>query len=289
MQLSLIEQALLIIMISGLMIGIGSSISKNEIIELKHHKLDFLIALVLQYIMMPCWAIVLGKTLNLPTNISFTLLLIACCPSGTTSNMFTYFSKGNVSFSLALTTLTSLLAFFMTPLLLSFYAKESRVDIPAANIFATVSLTLIPIFIGFFININSKSWGSKVNRYGNFMGHLAVFIMILIWTPKILNVMRDYETVQFLRIGVMSLVAIFFTAFICFVIRRPFAESKTIALETGIQNAPLAFLIVQVNYTQELVDEVGWVPLVYGALSVVSAIIFTLASGVVGYYQTQKR
>lgn len=280
MELSSIEQLMLFMMIFGLMMAVGCSVSKAELNELKEQKKEFGLALFLQYLAMPLWALLLTYVFELSSGQAFTLLLIAVCPGGTTSNMFTYFSKGNVSLSVTLTSLTSLFSFVMTPLLLGLYGRSMSLDIPFLNIIATVGLALVPVALGFVIKMNSLSLAVKVKKVGTIMGHIGIGTMIVIWLPKILKIVQTEDFNAFMAIGLLSFLGMTFALAVGLLLGLRGVEARTLAFETGIQNAPLAFVIVQLNYPAEEALELGWIPLVYGALSVGNAIVFTVANRV---------
>lgn len=277
MQISLIEQLLLFIMVFGLMLAVGCSLRLREVVELKNQRKEFHLALFLQYLMMPFWAIALAYLLGLSSGGALVLLLIACCPGGAVSNMFSYFSGGNVSLSLALTSLTSLLSFFMTPFLLALYAQSMRVEIPFLNIFATVSIALFPVLVGVFIQFYFPSIKKQVKKTGTLMGYIGIGLMFVIWTPRVFNIYIQGPKSIFFAIGLLSLIGISFAFVFSRLLQTQLEESRTLALETGIQNAPLAFILVQLNLPSEVVAQYGWIPLVYGGLSVGSAFLFTLS------------
>ena len=137
MILSQIEQALLIIMIFFLMVGIGSSLDLKSFLIIKKIKKPLITALILQYLSMPLIALSLCSLFKFDAETTTILLLITCCPGGTTSNMFSYFSKANVELSILLTSTTTILAFIITPLLIKLYGDSlnSNLMIPSKQLF----------------------------------------------------------------------------------------------------------------------------------------------------------
>jgi predicted Na+-dependent transporter len=280
MVLSSIEQILLITMIFFLMIGIGCSIEKDALKNIHTQKLNIGIGLFLQYISMPLITLILCNLTNLDSDTTSVLLLISCCPGGTTSNMFTYFSKANVELSITLTSITTTLAFLMTPLLLGIYGgnADTKIIVPLGQLIAILLSILFPIFLGLFIKRRSASLALKVESIGSKIGTLSIVIMIYIWRPKLYRILRVQDTTLFLTIGLITTI-----------LKCTIPSRIALAFETGIQNAPLAFAIITLSFPQELTIKYGWIPLVYGALSVATAISYCLIFRIYGVLsQTHK-
>ena len=257
------------------MVGIGCSLEIKDIKVITKEKKSIFLGLALQYLSIPLIAYTILSFTGLSPLVRYSILLIACCPGGSTSNMFTYFSKGDVTLSLLLTTLTTLLAFVMTPTLLSIVGGKELVSIPFKNIATTLIFTLLPVIIGFFIRYKSKNFAKRLEKVGTRIGHLAVVIMIGLWFPKVFEVLRKQDHVIFLSLLLMCCLAVTFSYIISLVVSRDRRISRTLSFETGIQNAPLAFAIITLSFPKEIALEVSWIPLVYGAISVGSAIFFT--------------
>lgn len=273
------------------MIGIGCSIEKDALKNIHTQKLNIGIGLFLQYISMPLITLILCNLTNLDSDTTSVLLLISCCPGGTTSNMFTYFSKANVELSITLTSITTTLAFLMTPLLLGIYGgnADTKIIVPLGQLIAILLSILFPIFLGLFIKRRSASLALKVESIGSKIGTLSIVIMIYIWRPKLYRILRVQDTTLFLTIGLISTIGILIGLLIATILKCTIPSRIALAFETGIQNAPLAFAIITLSFPQELTIKYGWIPLVYGALSVATAISYCLIFRIYGVLsQTHK-
>jgi BASS family bile acid:Na+ symporter len=273
--LSVIEQVLLFIMVFCLMVGIGCSLELSDVKLVAKEKKAILTGLFLQYVSMPLIAYTILSFTDFSPLARYTILLIACCPGGSTSNMFTFFSKGDVSLSLFLTTLTTLFAFFMTPTLLSTFGKMEAISIPYKNIASTLLFTLVPVVIGFVVRMKSVKLALMIEKVGTKIGHLAILIMIGIWFPKVFEVLKNQDRVIFLSLLSMCFFAVSISFLVGMLTCKEGRIAKTLSFETGIQNAPLAFAIITLSFPKETALEVSWIPLVYGAISVGVAIVFT--------------
>lgn len=282
--LSQLEQILLLLSFFGLMIGIGSSLELADVREVLQHPRRVMGALALQYLLLPALACGLIGVFQLSALTGWTLLLIAACPGGSTSNMFTYFAKGNVSLSLLLTFLTSLFSVAMTPLLLKGFGafipplsvQMHHISLPLGRLSGTLALALVPVIIGFIIRVYSKTWALRAEKTGSTIGYLSIIAMIVLWYPKTQEILQTQDLRVFSAAGLLSLSGIFCALLISRLAKAQPETARTLSFETGIQNAPLAFAIVTLNLPPEIALAVGWIPLVYGALSVANAAFFTL-------------
>ncbi len=89
-------------------------------------------------VFMPLIAFVLALTLPVSEEVKIGLLIMGCMPGGTTSNIFTYFSRGNLALSVLMTVNSTVFGVVLIPLLLVLYAHGLNIEIPAANIIVTL-------------------------------------------------------------------------------------------------------------------------------------------------------
>jgi len=276
--LSTVENILLFLMIFALMIGIGCSLDKNNIRKSLKSKKSVITGLCLQYLSMPLLAILLINLNSFSSLAAYTILLIVCCPGGSTSNMFTYLAKGNIELSILLTVITTILAIIMTPILLKLFSlgliSNNLISIPFKNILMTLSFVLFPVALGYFIKCKNIKFALKLENIGTKVGYLSMLIMIGIWYPKLYKILKEQSIEIFFTIGLLSFLGISISYFIAKIINLDLKTRVTIGFETGIQNAPLAFAILMLSYPKEQSLQASWIPLVYGALSVGNSIFF---------------
>lgn len=272
------EQMFLVLMIFGLMIGIGCGIEVKKIKEIIVLKKAIIVGLSCQYFLLPLLALFFIQTLKIPSIYASALLLVACCPGGTTSNMFSYLSKSHVELSIFFTTLTSILAFVMTPLLYKIFSmgSSSTLIIPFKEIALTLVFSLLPIFLGLFIKLKSSVWAIKVERWGSIIGYVSILCMIFIWIPKVFDIMKLLPPSIFSAVTLLCASGILFSFIAAIIFKLKLGEAKTISFETGIQNAPLAFAILGLSVDKDIFHQISWVPLLYGAMSVGLGILTTL-------------
>jgi acyl-CoA synthetase (AMP-forming)/AMP-acid ligase II len=147
-----LETRLLGIMMMIIMLGMGSSLTFKDFRIAFRKPQGILVGLLCQYGIMPFLGYLMAIVLGLPPAVAVGLLLMGCMPGGTTSNIFTYFSKGTLALSIMMTVCSTLVAVLMVPLLLTFYGGllevSSEYVIPARNVAQVLIVLLVPTVIG---------------------------------------------------------------------------------------------------------------------------------------------
>jgi bile acid:Na+ symporter, BASS family len=146
-----LEQALLAIMLILIMFGMGASLTLRDLILALKRPYGLIVAFLAQFGIMPLVAFTLASLLSLSPAQALGLLIVGCSPGGSTSNLFTYFSKGNLGMGVMMTVNSTLWALLMMPLLLSLYGAgfaTDEVQIPVRNIVVNLFILLVPVLLG---------------------------------------------------------------------------------------------------------------------------------------------
>lgn len=281
------EQALLVGLVFVIMFGLGAGLTPRDFKSALRRPYGLIIGFVTQFGIMPLLAYVLVITLlwQLPREyagpVALGALLMGCVPAGTTSNIFTYFSKGNLALSVIMTTNSTLWAILMTPLVLAFYGgfvftEESDLQIPIINIVVTLATLLIPVVAGMILRRYSANIGAFMELLGGFFGLFFIVFLMATWVPRnwALLTSTPWQTYT-VAIG-LGLVGIFVAYFIARAIRLHPANARTIGLETGIQNGPLAIAIVILTFSGT--PEIGLILIVPALYSLFIVIIATFVT-----------
>ncbi|MCH2002037.1 bile acid:sodium symporter family protein [Acinetobacter seifertii] len=231
-----------------IMLGMGMTMTVDDFKGVLQSPKAVLIGVVAQFVVMPGLAYVLCKLFNLSPEIAVGVILVGCCPGGTASNVITYMAKGNVALSVACTSVSTLLAPVLTPAI--FYLLASQwLKIDAASMFISIlQVVLLPIVIGLIL----RTWLKRqVESYIQVMPLVSVIAIVAIVAAII-----GGSKAAILQSGLLILVVVIlhngfgyllgFTAARFF--KLPYADSKAIAVEVGMQNSGLGVALAAVHF-----------------------------------------
>lgn len=273
------EQNLLAIMIIFIMLGMGCSLTWKDFFAALKRPWGLFIGLFCQFGFMPIIALGLAFALNLNPYQAVGLIIMGSTPGGTTSNIFTYFSKGNLALSVLMTVNSTLFAIIMMPLILFLYGPlfaSGDFAIPNKNIAITLGVLLVPVALGMFIRRINANVGALLELLGSIVGLLVIVFLIVTWVPNNRALLADTSwTIYMAAIGLGIIGVTLGYQFAKFLKIHP-RSARTIALETGIQNGPLAITIVLLSFTGPEVDQVVLIPALYSLFIVISASFITL-------------
>jgi BASS family bile acid:Na+ symporter len=201
-------------------------------------------------------------------------------PGGTTSNIFTYFSKGALALSIMMTICSTLAAVVMVPALLSFYSGlkglPAEYAVPASNVAQVLVVLIVPTLLGMALRKWNPNVGATIELVGGALGIFVILFLIGTWVPR--NHMLLATTpwsVYFAAIG-MGLIGMALGYALSRLLRQDTRRSRTIALETGIQNGPLAVLIILLTFKGDMQQQVLLVPVLYSLFIVLTSSAVTV-------------
>ncbi len=139
----------LIIPVLGIiMFGMGVTLTAGEFKRVFQRPKDVGVGVAVQYLVMPFLGFALARVFSLDPLLAAGVVLVGSCPGGTASNVMTYLARGDLALSVTLTSVSTLLAPLMIPLLMYLYAGQ-WIDVPVFKLFkATVFIVLLPVALG---------------------------------------------------------------------------------------------------------------------------------------------
>lgn len=234
------------IILGIIMLTMGLTLTTNDFKILVSRPIDIFIGACAQYTIMPLIAWSLTRLFHLDPSLSIGIILVGCCPGGVSSNIMSFLCKGDVAFSVGMTTASTLLAPFITPVLVLWLADKS-VDVDTYGMFINILIvTIIPVAVGFGLNV----WlGSKkeFKTIQSLMPGISVTCLACIVGGVIYSV-HDQLISNGLRLFLLTFVVVFchnsLGYLIGYLVGLVFhfnnAKRKTISIEVGMQNAGLA-------------------------------------------------
>jgi Predicted Na+-dependent transporter len=159
------------------MFGMGMTLKRSDFAEVFKRPKDVLVGVCAHYLIMPLIAYVLCLVFRLPAPVAVGVILIGCCPSGTSSNVMCYLAKGDVALGVSIGAVSTLIAPVMLPLILWLLAGR-WVKIPTSSLFmSVVEIVILPIVLGVLVN---TFFGKKVEKVTEALPLISTLSIILI-------------------------------------------------------------------------------------------------------------
>ena len=232
------------------MFGMGLTLKPNDFRVVFSRPKDVVIGTVAQFTIMPLLAFALSHLFGLSPELAVGVILVGTCPGGTSSNVMTYLSKGDVPLSVGMTAVSTILAPFMTPLLTYLYAGQT-VDVDMLSMFLSIiQVVIVPIVLGFVIN-----------HYFSHAAERATDILPLVSTLAIVAIVGAVVSAnadKLLGCGMLVLVVVMLHNVAGYALgyaaarlmKMSTTKCRAVSIEVGMQNSGLATSLATVHFAQ---------------------------------------
>lgn len=232
--------ALIVPLLQIIMFGMGTELSLKDFAQVLRMPKGIIVGIVCHYTIMPMVGFAVASLFNFPSEIAAGIILVGCCPSGLASNVMCYLARANLALSVSVTTVSTLLAPFLTPFLMRLLGG-SFVEVHFLDMMWDITkIVIIPIVAGLLFHYLVRGkfrWLDKAMPVLSMVG-IALILMVITAAG------RD----NLLKVGALLVIATFIHNVAGFflgywsgrLLKFSEKDCRTIALEVGMQNAGLA-------------------------------------------------
>ena len=233
-----------------LMFLLGTDLNKKSFTDVARNPRAVIIGMIGQIILLPLIAFALAWILNLPPIYFMGLVLIACCPGGSSSNVFSMLAKGDVALSVTLTAISSIITLFTIPVIMEFVARfvseqsGVEVNLPFGRLIVqNIVLLFVPLFIGIMFRHYLPGPAAKVNKVLSKLAFPALMTLALIFFLQNTQAIKENIAVLGLTVTALILLAMLCSSTLSWMTKSGTAVRRTIVIEVGMQNAAQAIAI----------------------------------------------
>lgn len=239
--------------LGSIMLGMGMTLTIDDFAQVFKRLHAVAVGISAQFLIMPTLAFLLIKIFQLDPALSAGIIVVGSCPGGTASNLIAYLAKADVALSVTLTSITTLLAVFLTPLFIWLFAG-TYVVVDALGLFLTIlQVIAVPVITGVAINRYAAKMSHRITPY---FAPLSVLIIILI-VSCIVGLNRSL----ILQSGIVVIAAVVLHNGLGYLIgywsarkfRLTEKECRTIAIEVGMQNSGLGAALAVKHFADSAV------------------------------------
>ncbi|WP_271949427.1 bile acid:sodium symporter family protein [Ruegeria faecimaris] len=263
-----------------IMLSLGVGLEIADFRRVVSRRYPFAIGAFCQVILLPIAAFTTVKLFALPPEIAVGVMLLSFCPGGVTSNILTKLAKGDVALSVSLTAIISLLSMVTVPVLaawsINHFMGEDAPEVSITGLaIAMFLITTLPVAIGVSIRHFAKGFAERVDAP---LSKLASILFVLI----VLAALAGNWEMFVENLGLMGSALITLNIALLLIglglacaVNLSWNESKTISIETGIQNSTLGItLAALITSTENGLSPLALPSAVYGILMYVVALPF---------------
>ncbi|MBP5318617.1 MAG: bile acid:sodium symporter family protein [Paludibacteraceae bacterium] len=235
-------------MLGLVMFGMGLTLNARDLKIVFTRPRDILIGSVAQFTIMPFTAWLLAKAFQLPPEIAVGVILVGCCPGGTASNVITYLAGGDLALSVGMTSVSTLLAPLLTPLLVWLYAGTLVEVDYLAMLLSIVQVVILPIVLGLILQ---RFWPRLTQKISLYLPAFSSVVIALIVAAVIAANAAALKSSGILVIGVVILhnLSGFALGYAVARLLRLLPEKRTaVSIEVGMQNSGLACALAKQHF-----------------------------------------
>ncbi len=242
-----------------IMLGLGLALQIADFKRILTYPKAIFIGIINQMILLPLIGFAIAIFLNLEPELAVGLMILAACPGGVTSNLYSHLSNGDTALSVTLTAISSTISIITIPLIINFglveFMSESKeIHLPVIKtIVQIMGITVIPIALGMLIRFKKPDFATKMEKSVKVASAIILFIIVL----GVIGVEREKIPNHFERVGIAVLLLNVFTMLVGFYSAKfgklSLPQSIAISLESGLQNGALGIVIaVSILFNTEM-------------------------------------
>jgi BASS family bile acid:Na+ symporter len=231
------------------MFGMGLTLSKEDFREVLRRPRDVAIGVAGQFIIMPGLAWLLSTVLRLPPEVAVGVILVGCCPGGTASNVVTYLARGDVALSVAVTSVTTVLAPVVTPALIYLLASQWLQVSASGMLLSIIQVVVIPIVLGVMAQALLRD---KVKVCISVLPLVSVSAIVAIVSAVVAGNQARIATSGVMIFAVVVLhngLGLLLGYWLAKLSGMSLAKRKAISIEVGMQNSGLGVALATAHFS----------------------------------------
>lgn len=223
-----------------IMLTMGLTMKPSDFSAIFKKPQQVILGVFLQYFWVPLAAFFITRLFSLSPEMTIGLILLGSCPGGTSSNVITFLANGKVPLSITITSVSTLIAPVMTPLMMLLYSGE-YLDVSFTSMFLSiVQVVIIPIVIGLIL---SKVLNEKIEKVKIALPSFSSLGVLLVIAGTVAvnrdNLLQTGATL-FVIVLLHNLISYLLPFIVCKLMKMDTATTRAMSIAVGIQNTGLS-------------------------------------------------
>ena len=280
MQGDIVSGLLLPLILAFIMFSLGLGLTPADFRRIFAQPRALLVGVVCHFVLLPLACYLLLTLFGMGGVFAVGFMLLAACPTGSTSNLLTYLARGDVALALSFTAVASVLTIFTLPIVVTWalghYLGAARaVDVPVGLMMGQVALVLgLPVSLGVLARARFSAWALRFEPRATRVATLLFILIVVLAVLKNWALLRDNfaALAPFAVLLNVSMLCVGFA--VAWAARLSRSQSVTLGIETAVQNAALSLVIA----SSVLKDDAMAIPgALYGVLMYAGGLLFAFA------------
>ena len=233
-----------------LMFLLGTELNKEAFMNVARHPKAVALGMTGQIVLLPAIAFALAWLLEVPPVYFMGLVLIACCPGGSSSNVFSMLAKGDVALSVTLTAVSSIVTLFTLPVIMELtshivsHNAGISIELPVGKLLVqNIVLLFVPLMAGWLFRRWKPILAGKVSKVLNKLAFPALMTLALLFFLQYTQEIIDNFRLIGMACGLLILASMACSSLLSRIGKLTDAVRRTIVIEVGMQNAAQAIAI----------------------------------------------
>lgn len=244
---------LLDVVLAAIMFGIALDTKFADFAGVVKMPKAMAVGIAAQFLVLPAVTLALTVVLNVRASAALGMILVACCPPGSISNVLTHRAGGNVALSVSMTAISNMLAIFLLPLGIAFWGSRrpatdailTAVDLSALSMLRDTALIIgIPFVAGIVISQRFSGFAAAAQPWVKRISLLALLVFIVSGLAGNSSTFVDYIGLVFLAVLLQGLLALLLGYSIATWSGLEMRNRKSVTFEVGVRNAGLGLGMV---------------------------------------------
>ena len=232
-----------------IMLGLGLALQIDDFKRILTYPKAIFIGITNQMVLLPLVGFGIATFFDLKPELAVGIMILAACPGGVTSNLFSYLSNGDTALSVTLTAVSSVLSIITIPLIINFglvqFMHEGQeIHLPVLKTIVQIMvITIIPIVLGMLIRSQKPTFASTMEKSVKIASSIFLFAIIfgVIWNER--ERLPSFFKQVGIAIAALNIITMLIGYYTSKIGRLNLPQSITIALESGLQNGTLGIVI----------------------------------------------
>lgn len=230
------------------MFGMGLTLDLKDFVRVFSRPKDVLAGFVCQFTIMPLLAVALCRLFSLPPELAVGVILVGCCPGGTSSNVITYLSKGDVALSVSMTGVSTLLAPVMTPLLVRLFAG-TYIPVDFWGMFLSiVEVIIVPVALGLVVRHFLPKATAAVTEYLPAFSTVVIALIVIAVVSANAGQLHTCGLVVIVVVILHNVCGYLLGYLAGSLLRMSPAKRTAVSVEVGMQNSGLACSLASTHF-----------------------------------------